>query len=102
MKAWELRGFGRENLALTDKPIAEPSPTEVLVRVGAVSLNYRDKLLVQGFYNPGMRFPMTQAADAVGQVVEIGGDVTRSASSGDFKQRREAGTRQGVGRRRGG
>jgi NADPH:quinone reductase-like Zn-dependent oxidoreductase len=77
MKAWELHGFGRENLALTDKPIPEPSPTEVLVRVGAVSLNYRDKLLVEGFYNPGVRFPMTQVADAVGQVVEIGGDVTR-------------------------
>jgi NADPH:quinone reductase-like Zn-dependent oxidoreductase len=77
MKAWELHGFGRENLALTDKPIPKPSQTEVLVRVGAVSLNYRDKLLVEGFYNPGMRFPMTQVADAVGQVVEIGGDVTR-------------------------
>ena len=77
MKAWELHGFGRENLALTDKPIPKPSQTEVLVRVGAVSLNYRDKLLVEGFYNPGMRFPMTQVADAVGQVVEIGRDVTR-------------------------
>lgn len=77
MKAWELHGFGRENLALTDKPIPEPGPTEVLVRVGAVSLNYRDKLLVEGFYNPGMRFPMTQVADAVGQVVEIGDEVTR-------------------------
>jgi len=77
MKAWELHGFGKENLALTDKPIPEPSPTEVLVRVGAVSLNYRDKLLVEGFYNPGMRFPMTQVADAVGQVVEIGDEVTR-------------------------
>ena len=77
MKAWELHGFGRGNLVLTDKPIPEPSPTEVLVRVGAVSLNYRDKLLVEGFYNPGMRFPMTQVADAVGQVVEIGDEVTR-------------------------
>jgi NADPH:quinone reductase-like Zn-dependent oxidoreductase len=35
MKAWELRSFGRENLALTDKPIPQPSPTEVLVRVVA-------------------------------------------------------------------
>jgi NADPH:quinone reductase-like Zn-dependent oxidoreductase len=53
MKAWELHGFARENLALTDKPIPKPSQTEVLVRVGTVSLNYRDKLLVEGFYNPG-------------------------------------------------
>lgn len=77
MKAWELRGFGRENLKLTDKPIPRPGPTEVLVRVSAVSLNYRDKLVVEGLYNPAMSFPITQVADAVGEVVEVGKDVTR-------------------------
>jgi NADPH:quinone reductase-like Zn-dependent oxidoreductase len=77
MKAWELRGFGLENLKLVDKPIPRPAPGEVLVRVSAVSLNYRDKLVVEGLYNPNMSFPMTQVADAVGEVVEIGKDVTR-------------------------
>jgi len=46
MKAWELHGFGREHLTLIDKPVPEAGPTEVLVRVSAVSLNYRDKLIV--------------------------------------------------------
>ena len=77
MKTWELRGFGLENLKLADKPVPQPGPTEVLVRVGAVSLNYRDKLIVDGLYNPDMSFPTTQAADAVGEVVEIGKDVSR-------------------------
>jgi len=77
MKAWELHGFGREHLTLTDKPVPTAGPTEVLVRVSAVSLNYRDKLIVEGFYNPGMRFPLTQVADAVGQVVDVGGEVVR-------------------------
>lgn len=72
MKAWELRGFGRENLALTDKPVPQPGPKDVLVRVSAVSLNYRDKLLVEGFYNPRMPFPMIQVADAVGEIVDGG------------------------------
>jgi NADPH:quinone reductase-like Zn-dependent oxidoreductase len=77
MRAWELRAFGRENLKLTDKPVPRPGPTDVLVRVSAVSLNYRDKLVVEGQYNPGMRFPMTQVADAAGEVVETGKEVTR-------------------------
>jgi NADPH:quinone reductase-like Zn-dependent oxidoreductase len=71
MKAWELRGFGRENLTLTDKPVPQVGPTDVLVRVGAVSLNYRDKLIVEGLYNPAMQFPVTQVADAAGEVVEV-------------------------------
>ena len=77
MKAWELHGFGREHLTLTDIPVPKAGPTEVLIRVSAVSLNYRDKLIVEGFYNPGMRFPLTQVADAVGHVVGVGGEVVR-------------------------
>jgi NADPH:quinone reductase-like Zn-dependent oxidoreductase len=77
MKAWQLCGFGLENLRLTDIPLPRPQATEVLVRVHAVSLNYRDRMLVEGQYNPGMSFPMTQVADASGEVVEVGKDVTR-------------------------
>jgi NADPH:quinone reductase-like Zn-dependent oxidoreductase len=77
MKAWELQAFGRENLRLVDKPIPQPGPSDVLLRVNAVSLNYRDKLVVEGQYNPAMTFPITQVADAVGEVVETGKDVTR-------------------------
>jgi NADPH:quinone reductase-like Zn-dependent oxidoreductase len=77
MKAWELRGFGRDNLKLTDKPVPQPGPTDVLVRVSAVALNYRDKLILQGQYNPGMSLPVTQVADAAGEVVGAGKDVTR-------------------------
>lgn len=77
MKAWQLCGFGRENLKFTDIPLPRPKATEVIVRVNAVSLNYRDKMLVEGQYNPGISFPMTQVADASGEVVELGEDVTR-------------------------
>jgi NADPH:quinone reductase-like Zn-dependent oxidoreductase len=77
MKTWQLHGFGRENLKLNDVPEPKAGPTEVLVRVGAASLNYRDKLIVEGFYNPSMRFPLTQVADAVGHVVDVGEEVVR-------------------------
>jgi NADPH:quinone reductase-like Zn-dependent oxidoreductase len=79
MKAWQLRAFGRENLVCSDVPIPKPGPSEILIRVSAVSLNYRDKLLVEGLYNPDLIFPITQVADTVGEVVEIGTDVTRIA-----------------------
>lgn len=77
MKVWELRGFGRDNLVLADRPHPQPGPNDIIVRVAAVSLNYRDKLLAEGIYNPNLSFPMTQVADAAGEVVEVGKEVTR-------------------------
>ena len=77
MKAWELRGFGSENLKLTDRPEPKPGPNEVLMQMNAVALNYRDKLLAEGLYNPNLSFPMIQVADGVGRVVACGENVTR-------------------------
>ena len=77
MKAWELRGFGRENLKLSERPLPKPGPTDVLIRVAAVSLNYRDKLIVDGLYNPQMSLPVIQVADAAGEVVETGSEAKR-------------------------
>lgn len=77
MKVWELEGFGLENLRQAEREVPEPGDNEVLVKVSAVSLNARDKLLVDGVYNPDLHFPMIQGSDAVGQVVKIGRRVTR-------------------------
>jgi NADPH:quinone reductase-like Zn-dependent oxidoreductase len=77
MKAWQLQAFGRENLVLNDVPQPTPGPGEALIRISSVSLNYRDKLLYDGTYNPHLQFPITQVADAVGEVVALGPNVTR-------------------------
>ncbi|QNI38107.1 zinc-dependent alcohol dehydrogenase family protein [Edaphobacter albus] len=77
MKAWQLKAFGRENLVLNDIPEPTPGPGEVLIRVSSVALNYRDKLLYDGTYNPHLEFPMTQVADAVGEIVSLGPDTSR-------------------------
>jgi NADPH:quinone reductase-like Zn-dependent oxidoreductase len=77
MKAWQLQAFGRENLRLNEVPQPTPGPGEVLVRISSVSLNYRDKLLYDGLYNPHLEFPITQVADAVGEVVTLGPSTTR-------------------------
>ena len=44
----------------------------------AVSLNYRDLLVVKGLYNPKMPLPLVPVSDGVGEVVDaIGAGVTR-------------------------
>ncbi len=77
MKAWQLQAFGRENLVLNDIPQPTPGSGEALIRISSVSLNYRDKLLYDGNYNPHLEFPITQVADAVGEIVAVGPNTTR-------------------------
>jgi len=77
MKAWQLQAFGRKNLSLNDIPEPTPGSGEALVRIASVSLNYRDKLIYDGLYNPDLQFPLTQVADAVGEIVALGLGTTR-------------------------
>ncbi len=77
MKTWELHGFGLEYLKLTDRAIPKPGPNQLLVKVSAVSLNFRDKAIVAGIYLPHlMKMPLVPVSDAAGVVVEIGTEVT--------------------------
>ena len=80
MRAVEIRGgFGLDNLALVDRPDPRPGPGQALVRLHAVSLNYRDLLTVKGKYNPKQKLPLIPCSDGAGEVVEIGEGVTRVA-----------------------
>ena len=98
MKAMVLTGHGgldryewRE-----DRPVPEPGPMEVLIRVGACGLNNTDVNTRTGWYSPGVteattgdaqveadegavgwggrpsRFPRIQGADVVGEAVAVG------------------------------
>lgn len=78
MKAWLLNDFGLDNLTLGDVPTPTPKPGELLVKVGAVSLNFRDKAIVDGFYEPHkVPKPLIPVSDAAGTVVAVGDGVTR-------------------------
>ncbi|MGE1563877.1 zinc-dependent alcohol dehydrogenase family protein [Pantoea septica] len=78
MKAWLLKDFGLENLKLEDVDTPTPGPGELLVKVGAVSLNFRDKAIVEGFYEPHLvPKPLIPVSDAAGTVVAVGEGVTR-------------------------
>jgi len=80
MKAWRISSFGLDNLELATLPDPEQGRGEVLVKVHAVSLNFRDLMVVLGKYNPRMHLPRIPCSDGAGEVVAVGEDVTRVAA----------------------
>jgi NADPH:quinone reductase-like Zn-dependent oxidoreductase len=79
MKVWKIPSFGIANLTLVDDPVPAPAAGQVLVRVNAVSLNYRDLMTVKGMYNPRLSLPRIPLSDGAGEVVAVGAGVTRFA-----------------------
>lgn len=78
MRAFTLQGsFGLGSLALVEVPDPRPRPGQVVLRMRAASLNYRDLLTIKGQYNPRLRMPLIPLSDGVGEVIEIGEGVTR-------------------------
>ena len=77
MKAFEIQQFGIENLALVDREKPAPKAGEVLVRIHAASLNYRDLRMAQGAYNPKLKMPVVPFSDGAGKVAAVGESVTR-------------------------
>ena len=75
MKYWTMQSAGRDNLILDTQAQPEPGPFDVRVRVNAVALNYRDKLIVEGAM-PAV-FPLTPASDMAGVVEAVGEQVSR-------------------------
>jgi NADPH:quinone reductase-like Zn-dependent oxidoreductase len=63
-------------MELIERPDPAPGPGEVQVRVRAVSLNYRDLLVVKGSYNPKMKLPRIPCSDGAGEVAAVGTGVS--------------------------
>jgi NADPH:quinone reductase-like Zn-dependent oxidoreductase len=78
MRVIELQNtFGIDSLTLAERPEPRPGPRQVLVKMRACSLNYRDLLVVTGAYNPKLRLPLVPLSDGAGEVVALGEGVTR-------------------------
>jgi NADPH:quinone reductase-like Zn-dependent oxidoreductase len=77
LRTAELRAFGLDNLTWTGRPEPKPGPGEVLVRMRAWSLNYRDLLVIKGHYNPKQKLPLVPLSDGAGEVIETGPGATR-------------------------
>ena len=73
MKAYRFESFGSlDDLRVREEPDPRPQRGEVLVRVRAVSLNFRDIAILRGRY-PRKAIPgLIPVSDAAGDVVAIG------------------------------
>jgi len=79
---YEIASFGLQGLRRAERPEPTPGPGEVRLRVKAVSLNYRDLLMLQGRYDPKQRLPLVPLSDAAGEVDAVGPGVG-SLQAGD-------------------
>ena len=84
--------FGLENLHIVERPDpGPPGPGELVLRMRAASLNYRDLMMVQGHYNPRQPLPLVPCSDGVGEIVAVGdGAAGRGSSSRDSGWRRSS------------
>jgi NADPH:quinone reductase-like Zn-dependent oxidoreductase len=79
MRAACLEAFGLDQLKITERERPSCGPGQVLIRVRAVTLNYRDLMIVRGEYDKKLRLPLVPCSDALGEVVELG------AGAGDLQ-----------------
>jgi NADPH:quinone reductase-like Zn-dependent oxidoreductase len=78
MRAYHLEQFGKlDGLVVSEHEIPSPGVGEVLVRVRASSINFRDLIVANGWYSPPVAFGRVPLSDAAGEVKAIGSDVTR-------------------------
>ena len=73
MKAYRFDSFDSlDDLCIRDEPDPRPQRGEILVRVHAVSLNFRDLAMLRGRYPRPCRPGLIPLSDAAGEVVEVG------------------------------
>lgn len=78
MRAAVLSAAGLDNLSVVDLPDPEPGPDEVLVRVRAATINYRDLLTVEGGYGSRQKIEgLIPVSDGAGEVVAVGDGVSK-------------------------
>lgn len=92
MRAFQLpQATGIEALTKVDLPQPKPAHRQVLVKVLACSLNFRDLAIVLGRYRMPTKANVVPLSDGAGEVVEVGPGVTRvkvgDRVAGNFFQR---------------
>ncbi len=79
MRAYQLPkgGAGIEALRQVERPDPKPAHRQVLVKVKACALNFRDLGIVRGSYRVPVRDNFIPLSDGAGEVIEVGPGVTR-------------------------
>jgi len=78
LRVYEINSDGGvDALALAERTTPTPGPNEVLIRVRASSVNYRDLATIEDPVARNIPYPRIPNSDGAGEVVETGQDVTR-------------------------
>lgn len=77
MQQWQMDDVGLAHLNLKSTAIPSPKAGEVLVKTSAVSLNYRDKVVIDNGMGMPLNFPLIPGSDLAGVIVEVGENVRR-------------------------
>ena len=72
-------GAGADSLVLAEAARPDPGRGQVVVRVRATSLNFRDLMIANGHYPGGSDVSIIPLSDGAGEVVAVGADCTRFA-----------------------
>jgi NADPH:quinone reductase-like Zn-dependent oxidoreductase len=81
MRVFQIEGdWGMANLKLSARPQPEPGPGQVLLRMKASSINYRDLVVPErGYGSHTGTLPLIPVSDGAGEVVAVGPGVRRVA-----------------------
>src|SRR5512144_1688295 len=73
MRLYELTGDGVDALRALERPSPSPGAGQVLVRMRAASLNFRDLMIATGRYaRRPLKRPLVPLSDGAGEVVAVG------------------------------
>jgi NADPH:quinone reductase-like Zn-dependent oxidoreductase len=79
MKSYHVNsGAGLGGLTLKEHNEPRPGPREVLVRMRAVSLNFRELMILRGIYPLPVKPDVVPVSDGAGEVTAVGKGVTRA------------------------
>jgi NADPH:quinone reductase-like Zn-dependent oxidoreductase len=77
MKTWRVATGGKiDGLKLVEEAPAPLGPRQVRVRLRANSINFRDLMVLNGFYPVLTQQPLVPGSDGAGDVIETGIEVT--------------------------
>ena len=79
MKVMEIGAdWGLEHIRPSSRPDPQPGAGQVVIKLSAATLNYRDRLMVdRGYGRRSGSLPLIPLSDAVGRVTELGPGVER-------------------------
>lgn len=78
MKAYAyLDRISLDSIALVDRPDPTPGPHDVVLRMRAAALNYRDLAIARSHYHIAVQPPLVPLSDGAGEVIEVGRKASR-------------------------